>query len=219
MHQRQSYTQWFMIIGLCVVLGAPVALYFLTTSRVSEIVPSVLQSKKIPTVSDQYSATSELSGYTLQLADTQFLEYATSTMNVFATDALADPKHFKTMKNITKRKSVSRIRFVLVPQVTNPIGFVVGKRAEVLGSGDYDINGDALIIRIVLNFDALARAGKADAESMENTFFDTAIKTMQYAKGRMDPNEDGRIFTKISADTKEYIDTGIFIRPFRITQH
>ena len=105
MKRTPSITRWFMILGLCLVLIAPLILYFLTTSREFPLIPSILRPSKVSTVSDRYSATSELSGYAIKLADTQFLEYVTSTMKLFDTNALADPKYFKTMQNVKERKS------------------------------------------------------------------------------------------------------------------
>ncbi len=112
MQRTPSVKQWLMILGLCIVLVAPVVHYFLTTSREHPLIPSILHPSKVSTVSDRYSASNELSGYVLKLADTQFLDYITATLNIFDTNALADPKYFKTMQNIKERKSITQIRFV-----------------------------------------------------------------------------------------------------------
>jgi hypothetical protein len=206
-----------LVIASIVVVGLPILLYIFTHPRETVLFPTPLNPQK-PEVSAQFGAESQVPGYTLTLADTRFLDYVTVTLDLFAPDALADPRHWRKQFIVTQRITVKRAQFVLVQDVPSPIGFVVNpKTAEIFGRGGYDTDGDTLIIRVAFDTDALAKAGKTDTGSLEDVFLNTIIKTMYYAKGAANPEEDRRVFGQFKVDMEEYLyKTKIFTRPFRI---
>lgn len=209
-----------LVVISILMVAFPIVLYVLTKPNISVLIPTPLNFFNAPSSDMQFSTESQLPGYTLSLADTRFLGYVTETVDIFASNALADPRHWRKQFNITQRASVTRVKFVLVQQVSSPIGYVVNpKTAEILGRGGYDVDGDTMVIRVALDTEALAKAGKADTRSLEDTFLNTAIQTMYYAKGKVDPGEDRRIFGQLKVDMEQYLyKMGVFIWPFRIAQ-
>jgi hypothetical protein len=214
-----AFKRALLVVASIAVVGLPILLYFFTHPRETVFFPTPLNPPK-PDVSAQFHAESQAPGYTLTLADTRFLDYVTATLDLFAPDALADPRHWRKQFIVTQRVTVKRVQFILVQDVPNPIGFVVNpKNAEIWGRGGYDVNGDTLIIRVAFDTDALVKAGKSDTGSLEDVFLHTMIKTMYYAKGAVNPEEDRRVFGQFKVDMEEYFyKTKIFTRPFRIAR-
>lgn len=217
MQRTPLFDRILIVIGLCIAILLPIVLYVMTNPRITTLLPSNLNPSKTPVASDKYIAQSELSGYTLKLADTQFLDYISSILNIYKPNAVADPIYWRKGFTITQRKSISRMRFILVSQVQKPIGFVVDPTsAAILCRGGYDVDGNTLVIRVMFDFDAMAKAGKTNDHAMEDTFLNTVINTIYFAQGRINLAADRQFFDRLYTDKQYYLYSGLFVWPFRI---
>jgi len=217
---RASFGRVLALFGAVVAVALPLVLYIITRPRVSVLFPTPL-SPQPPRVSEKFSAQSLLAGYTLTLQDSRLLEYIAATFDLFSPNALANPRHWQKGVTVSQRASVSRAAFFLVGAVSSPIGFAVNpKTGQVWGRGEYDIDGATLVVRIALDLAALSKAGKADVADWDDVFLTAAVRTLYYAKGRVDHDEERRIFSQFKVDTEQYLDgMGVFSRPFRIARH
>jgi hypothetical protein len=102
-----------------VAILLPLGLYMMTSPLFMTKLPVVLKYTGHTVLSPQYSAKSEVSGYTMTLTDTRYLDYVTTTFGTFGPQAIVDPRVYHGFPDIKLRYTVSRVRFVLVPKLDN----------------------------------------------------------------------------------------------------
>lgn len=208
-----------LIIILCGVVLLPFVILFLRTPRVMTLLP-FSRSSEVKT--DRYRVQSSAEGYTLTLADTRYLDYVTAQLNLFAPDAIADPRMYSGIKD-AKRMQVSQVQFVLVREVDRTLSTIVegnGRETPVtiLSNGDYDVQDDTLIIRVAVQFEALKRSPLTKKFAWENAFLRAAVNAMYYALGDTDPQANRRELVRMKADIDQNVYTGLFSWPFRIEE-
>jgi hypothetical protein len=165
--------------------------------------------------SDRYSVTSETPGYNLTFADPAYFDYLTAKMEIFANQAVVDPRVYHGFPDLKLQYTVSRIEFVLVPTLDQFV-IEIGGKNDFAGRGDYEIKNGVLVIRVLLNPDE-AKDGLLPGQfGLEDTFLRTAAQSMYYTHGLSDRSTNMTAFAKIRDDIQQYLYSGVFPWPIRI---
>ena len=206
------FVRVFIIAAVAILLLLPVALFLMRGPRVGTLLPVPSHT----TVSDRYSVQSTVNGYTLSLVDTSYLDYVTAKLNLFAPNAVVGPGFYTGKLVNTKRQQINHITFTLVDHVDAPIS-IVGNMPGLDCHGEYVLDGNTLIDRVVVGFDTLGKQKLMDKFAWENSFLRCALNTLYYAKGVVDPTKRYKDLVDIALDIDKNVYSGLFVWPFRIT--
>lgn len=205
-----------MVLFGVALLVLPLVLVFIRLPQVRTLLPSF---SRTTTAESRYSAQSTISGYTVRLTDVVYLDFVTASLNVFLPNAVVSPSFYFDRRYDGKRMSVTHIRFELVESVTRPISTVLGmENTRTVATGDYVIEGDTLVVRNAVRFDALEKAALVKKFAWEDAFLRASVSTLYYALGKTNPQEDVEMLGKLKQDIDENVYTGLFPWPFRITE-
>lgn len=132
-----------MGIGVAVVLMFPILVLIIRSPKVATLLPMLSRVSKNNDASHSYSAQSDVPEYKITLADSQFLDFVASDINIFSQNAIIDPQFYAGRRDIKTRYTISNVKFMLVNEVENPIGVIVvggGKIPyAVVGQGNYQM--------------------------------------------------------------------------------
>lgn len=206
-----------VVIGVttAVLLLLPLGLLFLRHPAVKEMLPSFLQKTQKEVKSPRYSAESQVSGYTLKLVDTSYLDYVAENLGIFGSQAIVDPRVYQGFPDLTLRHTVSHVRFLLVPIVTHPLFSVWGKD-NLATRGDYRVEKDTLVVNVFV--DPAQITGLLGKFFLEDAYLRTALSTMYYAHGLVNNRPNLRETLKIKSDIQDILHAGIMPWPIRIEQ-
>jgi hypothetical protein len=206
-----------IVIAIIIIFLLPLVLLFISNPKVSLFLAPLRQSGSNKAITVQkYSAVSEVTGYTIKLVDTKYLDYLTESMGIFDKQAIVDPRIYLGFKDIKTRYTVSRIRFVLAPKVDSLMVALSGKKT-FLGIGEYRIEGDTLVLPVSLDFVQLTTGPLAAKLALEDTYLRAVGMVLYYAHGITDNETNVKAFTKLKSDIQEYLYAGIFPWSIQIT--
>ncbi len=202
-----------IVIIIVVFIALPLLILVLRTPQVSTFLPI----RQHASVSDKYSVENDVKGYTISLVDTSYLDYMTAKLDMFAPNAVVGPGFYTGKLANTRRQQISHITFALVDHVDIPIS-IVGNAPGLDCQGDYVLDGNTLVDRVVVGFQTIGKQPITDKYAWENSFLRCALNTLYYAKGVTDPSASYKDLVGIKLDIDKNIYSGIFVWPLRITQ-
>lgn len=208
--------QWKTILIILLFIGLlafPIVLVVIRKPEIFTFLPS-----RTHQTTARYSTESTLPGYTLMLADTGYLDYATGIMRTFTPKTMVDPQVYVSKSKSSARYSVSKARFVLVGKVSNPVSFITEKDGTILATGGYTIEGDTLVVRISVMFDKLSGSVLSRKFNTEDVVLRAVINTLYYAHGEESPMATVAALGKMRQDIQDNLYSGIMAWPFRISE-
>lgn len=204
-----------LIVGVLLLILSPFVLLVLRNPAVSTQISRVLPKPDSNT--ERYSITNETSDYTIRVVDTAYFDYLTEDMDIFKENGVIDPRVHKGFPNIVTRYNISHIRFVFAPTLERYLLGVSGKN-DFAGRGDYELDGDTLIIKVSVDPDEVEENLLIGQFLLEDMFVRTAAQTLYYAHGLSDLRANAEAFLNIKNDITEYLYTGVFAWPISITR-
>ena len=221
MHQVPLWLRILVIAGFVMAILLPLVVFVISNPMISTQLPVALRLRGQNVVSPRYSVQSEVPSYTINLENTQYLDYMTTKLKVFDDHAIIDPRYYQGYRDISVHYTISHIRFVLVPTIENPISMVTqqdvtGAHISVVGKGDYSVENGTLVVRVMLNTGVLTYNTLIPKFSLEDKFIHTVLDTLYYAHGLSDPLTNAHSLYDIYQNMKDYLYSGIFIWPVQI---
>lgn len=197
----------------------PIALVVLRNPAIFTQLPPFLRKSKDNTLSPRYSAESSVPGYSLVLVDTTYLTQLTNKFNAFDDNAIVDPRTYRGFSDLKLRHTVSSIRFLLVPDIKNPIyAAAAEKRGDsprvIWGKAEYAVEGDTLVVRVFLDIPQL-NSGLIPKFALEDKYLQMASQAFLYSTGYTDQRAHAQALVDIEG-MKDYLYKGVFPWPFRI---
>ena len=215
MKNLPAWARGLIIFGIILIIVLPLGLFAFNYFAIPIRLSTILRKPITPVVSARYSVKSDVPGYTIQLADTKYLDYLTANIGIFDNQAIVDPRVYRGFANMKLRYTVTHIQLDLVPSVDWPFVNLSGTDSFV-SKGDYLVDHDTLVVRIYLDISALTK-GLTKQFSLEDTYLRTLGETLSFSHGiSPDPQTNGEAWTKIADDIQNYLYTGIFAWPIRI---
>lgn len=205
----------WLIIGIVIVILLPFVL--LAYKNLDAIKRNFFMVKFSTTRStgEQYTVSSKVPVYTPKIVNPSYLEYVTSRLKIFDTQAIADPAMYRGSRDSKTRYTVSRVQIELVPRIDQFL-LAIGGENDFAGRGTYVVKDDTLIVQVSIDPNEISSGGINGQYALEDVYLQTALQVLVYAVGspnkRMDPKE----LAKIDKDLEEYLYTGIFNRPILI---
>ena len=196
----------FLLPILILVLGNPIF-----SSRFPKLFNSTLNNKD----STRFSTKSEMPGYDLVIADPSYLDYLIDRMNIFGNQAIIDPRTHRGFPDLKLRYTISRIQFILVSIMDQPITVLMGRDSPT-SMGGYSIDGNTLTLRIFLDIPQLTTGTFARNHALEDAFIRTVGFTLVRARSALDKQDDAKARNKIITDIDEYLYKNIFAWPVTI---
>lgn len=209
------------IIGIFLLLFFPLAMLALRQPAISTQVSTMLHISPKPITTKRYRVVSNVSGYTIDLIDSAYLDYMTAKMDLFGMQKIVDPTVYYGSSVSQKRSTVTSVRFALVPSVLQPIAIITSPLypTDFLGKGEYDVENDVLVVRVWLNFPELNKNILTKEFSLQDTYVRTALWTLQYATGfPLLGSAPAASLFNLQQDMKDNLYSGIFPWPIRIQQ-
>ncbi len=222
MRQTPAWAKVLLIASLIVAVLLPLAMSALSNPMIATFLPLPSGLKPATKISSRYSVQNDLSGYTLTLSDTQFLDYLTAKYKIFGQKAIADRRIYKGFNDIKLRYTVSKVQFVLTGDLENPIYAVMVpnvKPLSFLAKSEYDVTGDTLIVRVSLNMDKITGGVLVPKFALENQFLQMVSFALYYAEGNSYLDVNAQTMGNITMDIQSYLYSGIFPWPFRIVKN
>jgi hypothetical protein len=210
----------FIGIGLLtsLIILIPLGIFTLRHPAIRIWVSNILPQSKVITTKT-YKVENKAPGVQISLLDNRYLDYVTASMNLFSFEKIVDPAVYYGVSPATlPRKTVSTIRFELVPVVDKPVGIVgaEGKQGVFIGKGTYHVEGDVLVIEVALDLNEL-NSPLAGQFALEDAYLRTALITMRYSAGFVNGNRaDPGVIPAIVQDMKDYLYTGMLAWPIQI---
>lgn len=219
-------TTWIRVlvgIGICVVVAIPIVLFALKNPMFSTYLSRSTHLTKPTDKSIRFSARSEVTGYTLRLEGTQYLDTITEKLGLFETNGVITPKSVRENTIVKDRVSVSRVEFILVPALDTFITAKLGTepnggRPTMWGKAEYSVKKDTLVVRVYLDFVYLTRGPFAQKFYLEDALVQIVTTLLQTATKVSDPASNAQLALEMQAYAKDYLYTGILPWPFRIEE-
>jgi len=130
-------------------------------------------------IQDRYSVESDVTGYTIKLIDTKFLDYIVDNVGVLKPNGVVDPETYQGGSMI--RHTVSHIKFVIIPRTSKVLVAVPGQK-DMAAYADYAVSGDALLLRVQFNPNETPSVA-AGQHTLDAAFLLAALQTVEYAHG------------------------------------
>lgn len=207
------------IVGIVIfILFLPFFLVILRNPQVQEMFPSFLRGEQRTVTSTHFDTSSSVSGYTVRLVDTKYLDYAATKLGIFSQNGIVDPRIYRGFPDIKNRYTVSKIQYSLVPMVDPAVVMISGPKSFV-GRGNFRVQGDTLIVEVSLDLENLINSLVPTQYPLEEAFVRTAMETLYYAHGLVSMSDTRTLvigLDKIKEDIKNYLYSGIFPWPIRI---
>ena len=84
-----------MILGLGILVIIPLVFFVISQRQKLANQASIWPLVQTTPVPERYSAESDVSGYTMKLIDTRFLDYVSDNIGIFKPDAVVDPESYQ----------------------------------------------------------------------------------------------------------------------------
>lgn len=206
-----------IIIGIVVLMLAPIALLVFRHPVVSTYLRTTLRLPSKGQVSEQYTAASEVPETTVKIIDTSYLDYVAVNLGIFKDQAIVDPQIYRGNQTATQRYTVSRVQFTLVDDLDSFVYGASGKNGFA-AKGDYRVVDDALEVFISLDVDQVQTNAINRHYAAEEVFLKTVFTTLLYAHGLTSPQETAKFLSELRSDMEQYLETGIFPWPIQIVE-
>jgi hypothetical protein len=199
------------IMGVLIILVIPIILYVITHTGYHPVSIWPLIQKK--DTGERYSVASDVSGYTIKLIDTKYLDSIAENTGIFKPQGVIDPQSY--VGGSTARYTITHIRFVIVPIVANMVIRTEGK-IDFSSTGGYTVEGDTLVIVVSINDKEASRLAGLQ-HGFDDVFIRAALQTMWYAHGlSADPFKNADAFMNIQKGVRDYLFGGILPWPIQI---
>lgn len=172
--------------------------------------------------SDRFNAQSDVAGYTLKIADPQYIEYVAAKNNLFSSNAIVDPAVQMNRAAKAKNHTVKNIRINMVSDLPQPMFLEVGKRTDAntrpspWGKGAYHIEGDTLVFDIYLDIPQIMSGTFVPKYAVEEKLIELISKLILLAVHPGDPQYRADMISQTQASIKDNLLSGLFQWPLRI---
>jgi hypothetical protein len=210
-----------IIVGLVLAALFPLLLLVVNRSFYAKRLVSRIGESLEKKLSNKFSVASEIEGYTITLVDTAYLEWVAENKKIFTPNAIVDPRVYQGFPDLNLKYSISKVKFVFLEELDRPMSIIVegdGRDSPlvILGKGDFSVEGDTLVIRVSLNLSQINDESISGKFSFEDAFLRTAVSTMYYSVGLLDPLSENKALLEVKQNILDYLYGGIFSWPFRI---
>ncbi len=207
-------------LGLFLVLlllFAPIIFISFRQPLLSRYVKQILGIPSNTQNSAKYEAVNESKKQVLKIVDTSYLDFIASNFGLFEKNVIIDPKFYIEGKKNDTKYTISKIEFKLIDDMPQYVYAATGP-TNFASKGNYQINGDTLIIVVSLFTDQIPKNTIINTYKIEEVFLKTVFTTLLYAKGLSTPNEMAVYISDISEGMDKYLKSGLFAWPIEVQE-